>query len=70
MSDGETYIADFLTNFRRKHAAEPEFIQSVEELVNSLGQLLDVRPDLRSAGILERITEPERSIQFRVTWVA
>ncbi|MBC7546605.1 NADP-specific glutamate dehydrogenase [Candidatus Saccharibacteria bacterium] len=70
MSDGQTYVADFLTNFRRKHEAEPEFIQSVEELVNSLGQLLDARPDLRSAGVLERITEPERSIQFRVTWVA
>jgi glutamate dehydrogenase (NADP+) len=73
MSDdtsGQTYIESFLRSFKHKHQTEPEFIQSVVELVQSLGSLLQSRPDLVKAGILERITEPERSIQFRVTWIA
>lgn len=69
MSDGQTYVSNFLKEFKRRHATEPEFVQSVEELAQSLGNLLDSRADLVEAGILERITEPERSIQFRVTWV-
>lgn len=63
------YIDSFLTDFRKRHAHEPEFVQSVEELVNSLGDLLDQRQDLFDARILERITEAERIVQFKVTWV-
>ncbi len=67
--DGKTYISSFLDSFHKKHQHEPEFVQAVEELVGSLDELLSRRPDLTQASILERITEPERSIQFRVTWV-
>ncbi len=69
MNDGPTYIDTFLDGFRRRHQYEPEFVQSVEELVNSLGDVFDRQPELQQANILERITEPERSILFRVTWV-
>lgn len=64
-----TYIETFLQGFRQRHPHEPEFVQAVEELVSSLGPLFDQRPDLQAASILERITEPERSIAFRVTWL-
>lgn len=69
MSIDQNYIENFLDDFQKKHANEPEFVQSVEELVSSLGDLLQSRPDLRDARILERISEPERIIQFKVTWV-
>ncbi|MDB5170833.1 MAG: glutamate dehydrogenase [Candidatus Saccharibacteria bacterium] len=69
MSIDQQYIENFLDDFQKKHAGEPEFVQAVEELVSSLGDVLEERPDLRDARILERITEPERIIQFKVTWV-
>lgn len=69
MSSGKVYITSFLEQFRQAHQYEPEFVQAVEELVESLDDILTARPDLQEASILERITEPERSIQFRVTWV-
>lgn len=63
------YIDSFLTDFHKRHPNEPEFTQSVEELVNSLGDLLDERQDLCDARILERVSEAERIVQFKVTWV-
>jgi len=54
---------------RRRDPAQPEFQQAVEEVVDSVLPVLDRQPELRAAGILERIIEPERVIQFRVPWV-
>ena len=48
---------------------EPEFLQAVHEVVSSLEGVLDRRPQYVSKNILQRIVEPERSIQFRVPWV-
>lgn len=64
-----TYARQFLHEFSERYRHEPEFVQSVTELVVSVEQLLEDRPDLVQAGILERMTEPERIISFRVTWV-
>lgn len=69
MSTPSNYTDEFLINFRAKHQYEPEFVQAVEELVESLGPIFEDRADLRQANILGRITEPERIIQFRVSWV-
>lgn len=63
-----TYVEAFLQEFKSKNASEPEFVQSVEEVVGSLGDLLEERLDLQAAGILERMVEAERIISFRVTW--
>jgi glutamate dehydrogenase (NADP+) len=68
MNQGQTYISSFLETFKKQHINEPEFVQAVIESVESLDQILDSRPELQQASILERLTVPERSIQFRVSW--
>jgi glutamate dehydrogenase (NADP+) len=66
MSD---YIASLIDNVETKNPAEPEFHQAVQEVMDSLVPVLDRHPEYRKAKILERIVEPERLIQFRVTWM-
>lgn len=63
------YVKDVLASVKAKNPAEPEFLQAVEEVIESLGIVLDKHPEYRSAKILERIVEPERVIMFRVPWV-
>ena len=53
---------------KAKNPAEPEFHQAVQEVVESLGPVLERRPEYRSARILERLVEPERVLMFRVPW--
>lgn len=48
---------------------EKEFHQAVTEVVDSVKPVLDKNPEYRHAGIMERIVEPERVIQFRIPWV-
>jgi glutamate dehydrogenase (NADP+) len=69
MSTSPGYLTNFLTDFQKQHAHEPEFFQAVEELVHSLGSVFDKHPEFQKANILARITEPERSIRFRVSWI-
>jgi glutamate dehydrogenase (NADP+) len=69
MSSGQQYIDNFLAGATERYQSEPEFLQALQELVGSLGTVIGDRPDLVRAGILERLCEPERSIQFRVTWI-
>jgi glutamate dehydrogenase (NADP+) len=54
---------------RQRDPDQPEFQQAVEEVVESVLPVLERRPDLREARVLERIIEPERTIVFRVPWV-
>jgi len=62
------YIEDVLTLVKAKNPAEPEFHQAVQEVLESLRLVLQKHPEYRSAKILERITEPERLLMFRVPW--
>src|SRR5450631_3682318 len=62
------YINDVMTLVKTKNPAEPEFHQAVQEVMESLRLVLDRHPEYISARILERITEPERLIMFRVPW--
>src|ERR1039457_1263379 len=62
------YINDVMTLVKTKHPAEPEFHQAVQEVLDSLRLVLERHPEYISARILERITEPERLIMFRVPW--
>jgi glutamate dehydrogenase (NADP+) len=59
-------LLDFV-KLRNSH--EPEFIQAVEEVALSVLPALEKHPDLRKLKIIERITEPERLISFRVSWL-
>ncbi len=60
---------DLLNFVKQRNAHEPEFLQAVEEVALSVLPALEKHPDLRKLKIIERITEPERLISFRVTWL-
>ncbi len=63
------YLIDLLARVEKRNAGEPEFIQTVTEVLESIEPVVEKRPDLVEAGVLERIVEPERQIMFRVPWV-
>ncbi len=63
------YIQKVLDACKRKNANEPEFLQTVEEVLSSLESVVEQHPEYEKAAILERMVEPERTIEFRVTWV-
>ena len=61
-------IEEFMGHIEAKNHGEKEFHQAVHEVVESLWDFLQDHPDYVHARILERITEPERIIMFRVPW--
>ena len=63
------YIDRVLEECRQKNAGEPEFLQTVEEVLTSLAPVIDAHPEYEKASLLERMIEPERTIEFRVTWL-
>jgi glutamate dehydrogenase (NADP+) len=63
------YVDGLLNDIRTKNPHEPEFLQAVAEVMESLELVLDRHPEYREAQIVERIVEPERVIMFRVPWV-
>jgi len=63
------FVSAFMEKVRAKNPAQPEFIQAVQEVVESLAPVMDRHPEYREAKILERIVEPERVIIFRVPWL-
>ena len=63
------YLASVYETVCKRNPNEPEFQQAVREVLESLEPVADKRPDLIEAGIFDRIVEPERFIQFRVSWV-
>ncbi len=64
-----SYTDDILDHVRKNNSEQPEFCQAVQEFVDSLTPVLEKRPDYRKAKILERMTEPERVVMFRVPWI-
>ena len=62
------YIERVLADTRAKNANEPEFLQTVEEVLLSVEPLIEAHPEYEEAALLERMVEPERAISFRVTW--
>ncbi len=63
------YLNGVLETVKKRNANEPEFIQAVTEVLESLEPVIEKRPDLVEAGVLDRLVEPERQIIFRVPWV-
>ena len=63
------YVQEVLENLKKKNANEPEFIQAVTEVLESIEPVLEKNPQYEKAGLLERLVEPERQIWFRVPWV-
>ena len=52
-----------------KNPGEPEFHQTIEEVLTSIEPVLEAHPEYVEAGLLERLIEPERTVSFRVPWV-
>ena len=63
------YIERVLEETKKKNANEPEFLQTVEEVLKSVEPLIDAHPEYEKACILERMVEPERTVEFRVVWM-
>ena len=61
------YVDEVLAKVKEKNASEPEFLQAVEEVLESLRPVIEANEELyKKNAILERITEPDRQIMFRV----
>lgn len=69
MAITNTYLAGVLETVKKRNAGEPEFIQAVTEVLECLQPVVEKRPDLVEAGVIDRLVEPERQIIFRVPWV-
>ena len=63
------YLKTVFDGLKQRNADQPEFLQAVEEVLESLQPVVQARPELEKAGIIERLVEPERVIMFRVPWV-
>lgn len=63
------YIERVIENVKIRNAHEPEFIQTVEEVFTSIEPLINAHPEYEKNDILMRMTEPDRAISFRVTWI-
>lgn len=63
------YIEKIIADVKRENAAEPEFIQTVEEVLRSLEPAIEQHPEYVKANILGRLVEPERMISFRISWI-
>ena len=69
MSIKNAYLAGIYADVAAKNANEPEFLQTVAEVLETIEPVIERRPDLVAAGVVERMVEPERTIMFRVSWV-
>ena len=63
------YVDQVLAAVKEKNAHEPEFLQTVTEVLNSLRPVVERHPEFQKVKLLERLVEPERIISFRVPWV-
>lgn len=64
-----SYVEAAFERIKQRNVHEPEFLQAVEEVFESLKPVMAKHPEYEAANILERMTEPERQIMFRVPWV-
>ncbi len=63
------YVKRVIEETRKKNPTEPEFLQTVEEVLTSIEPVIEKHPEYEEAALLERLVEPERTVEFRVAWV-
>lgn len=63
------YVDEVLKKLKEKNAYEPEFLQAAEEVLDSIKPVVERHPEYKKLALLERVTEPERIVSFRVPWV-
>lgn len=64
-----SYVMQQLEMLKQKNESQPEFIQAATEVLSTLEPVIEANPKYEANGILERITEPDRQVIFRVPWV-
>ena len=69
MSFKNQYLNELMERVVKRNANEPEFHQTVKEVLESIEPVVEARPEYIKSGVLERMVEPERIIKFRVPWV-
>ena len=62
-------VQQYIDIAKKRNPGEPEFLQTVEEVLTSIEPVLEAHPEYIEAGLIERLIEPERGISFRVSWV-
>lgn len=62
-------LEQFLQGVAQRNPGQPEFLQAVTEVMESLWPFIEKNPQYASQSLLERLVEPERIVQFRVSWV-
>ena len=62
-------VEKIIQDLERKHPGEPEFLQAVKEVLESIKDVYNQHPEFEKAKLIERLVEPERIITFRVPWV-
>lgn len=62
-------VQKYIDIAKAKNPNEPEFLQTVEEVLTSIEPVLKKHPEYIKAGLIERLIEPERGVMFRVPWV-
>ncbi|GAB4553894.1 MAG: NADP-specific glutamate dehydrogenase [Phycisphaerales bacterium] len=65
-----SYVHEVMAQVKERNPHEPEFLQAVEEVLESLTPVVEQHPEYQKGGVLERLVEPERMIVFRVPWIA
>ena len=69
MSIKNAYLKEVYDGLAARNAEQKEFLQAVEEVLESLEPVVEAHPEYQKAGLIERMVEPERVIMFRVPWV-
>ncbi len=64
-----SYVSRVLDDLKARYKDQPEFLQTCEEVLESLRPVINANPKYEAASLLERLVEPERAIIFRVPWI-
>ena len=63
------YVEKVIAGVKKKYSNEPEFVQTVEEVLSSLSPVVDKHPEYEKFDLLGRMVEPDRMFTFRVVWM-
>ena len=69
MAIKNSYLKGIFEGLEQRNGEQKEFLQAVQEVLESLEPVVEANPKLEEMGVIERLVEPERVIMFRVPWV-
>ena len=62
-------VQSIMSGLKKKHPGEKEYLQAVQEVLETIEEVYNQHPEFEQAKIVERLVEPDRIFKFRVTWV-